>query len=114
MYASGHYYARGDVPVNPNINYPVGLPRLAQDYTSEQRAAVVAWLSSLTLDELRERQRVLRARVAQVAVSPQTCEAGTLGSLSAQREILTEAVLALFHANFANGLDVKKNSGPLA
>lgn len=34
------------------------LPRLAQDYTPEQREACVEWLSNLTLTDLRQRQAV--------------------------------------------------------
>jgi hypothetical protein len=35
---------------------PIGLPPLAQDYTPEQREAYVAYLATLPLNELRERQ----------------------------------------------------------
>lgn len=102
--------------MNPkSVSYPRDLPRFAQDFTPEQRAAVVAWLSGLPLAELRVRQNVNRVMLSHAVVSPHTVARGTRESLMERGAILTDAVTNVLMANMTSaGLDVKQNSGPLA
>jgi hypothetical protein len=97
------------------MNQPENLPRFAQDYSPEQRAAVVAWLATMPLAELRIRQNVNRVMLSHAIVSPHTVARDTQEALVERGAILTDAVTNVLMANMASaGLNVKQNSGPLA
>lgn len=69
---------------------PLDLPRLAQDYTKAQTAAVVRYLATLTLDNLRLRQALFDQYIG-LAVEQGKPEEIIL-DLQTKREQLTFAV----------------------
>jgi hypothetical protein len=72
---------------------PSGLPRLAQDYTPEQRQACVDYLASLPLTELRSRQSIKNQEIDRAYTRRHELGFDILASVQEQAEILTSAIM---------------------
>lgn len=72
------------------MNDPLAhLPRLAQDYTPEQREACITYLASLTMEELRQRQAIKNWEIGRAY---HNCPEEILVSVQEQAEQLSDAV----------------------
>jgi hypothetical protein len=74
---------------------PTDLPRLAQDYTEEQREACVAYLATLPLSTLRERQDIKNSeiRTAYDKSGGGVYFMDLLASIQEQAEMITLAII---------------------
>lgn len=71
---------------------PEGLPRLAQDYTAEQRQACVDYLASLDLKELRSRQAIKDAEIDEAYRRVEQLGDDILTSVQEHRDQIDDAI----------------------
>jgi hypothetical protein len=80
------------------MDAPTNLPRLAQDYTPEQREACVTYLATLPLAELRDRQSIKNSEIGtaydtSARLGWDTDFIDLLTSIQEQVEQITDAIL---------------------